>query len=190
MPRAQQDAAAPAPRLTSRPAVPTEGTTASGPGAAKGPSLKGRALRLLSQREHSRAELERKLAAHEQHPGELATALDALAARGFISEERVAESVLHRRAARFGAARIRQELKAKGLDDALVADTVAQLRATELERARQVWRGKFAQLPNDAKERARQARFLAARGFGGAVIGRVLRGGFDEEAADDAGSES
>jgi hypothetical protein len=79
------------------------------------PSLKGRALRLLSQREHSRAELERKLARHEEEPGTLARALDELAAKDFISEERVVQSVLHQRASRVGAARVRQELHHKGI---------------------------------------------------------------------------
>ncbi|NBO01678.1 MAG: regulatory protein RecX, partial [Betaproteobacteria bacterium] len=78
-------------------------------------SLKGRALRLLSQREHSRVELERKLAEHEEEPGTLARALDELEAKGFISEERVVESVVHRRASKLGAARVQQELAAKGL---------------------------------------------------------------------------
>ena len=71
------------------------------------PSLKGRALRLLAQREHSRAELQRKLAAHEETPGELAQALDELQAKGFIDEQRVIESVIHRRAARLGASRVK-----------------------------------------------------------------------------------
>ena len=68
-------------------------------------SLKGRALRCLSQREHSRAELQRKLAPHEETPGELARVLDDLAAKDFISEARVVESVLHQKAPRLGAAR-------------------------------------------------------------------------------------
>jgi hypothetical protein len=63
-------------------------------------SLKGRALRLLSNREHSRKELERKLASHEETPGELQQALDELQAKGFISDERAVESVIHRRASR------------------------------------------------------------------------------------------
>ena len=67
-------------------------------------SLKARALRLLAQREHSRAELERKLVSHEEQAGDLALALDELTAKGFISEERVAASVMHRRAPRLGAA--------------------------------------------------------------------------------------
>jgi regulatory protein len=138
-------------------------------------SLKGRALKLLAAREHSRRELERKLAQHEQEPGQLKTALDDLQARGFIDEQRVVDSLLHRRSARLGAGRIKQELQAKGLDAERVASAVASLKATEIARAREVWRKKFGVPPTDAAERARQARFLAARGFGGEVIGRVLR---------------
>ncbi|HEX9720329.1 MAG TPA: recombination regulator RecX [Ramlibacter sp.] len=139
-------------------------------------SLKGRALRLLSGREHSRVELERKLAAREEEPGQLRRVLDELQAKGFIDEQRVLESVLHRRAARLGAARIRQELQAKGLDPQMVARAVESLRSSELQRAREVWRKKFGEPPADARERGQQARFLAARGFDGEVIVRVLAG--------------
>lgn len=138
-------------------------------------SLKGRALKLLSMREHSRKELERKLAAHETEPGQVQAALDDLQARGFIDEQRVLESLLHRRAGRLGAGRIRQELQGKGLDPEKIAAAVAGLQATEVERAREVWRKKFGEPPRDAAQRAKQARFLAARGFGGEVIGKVLR---------------
>ena len=139
-------------------------------------------MRLLSMREHSRKELERKLAAHEETPGELQKALDELQAKGFISDERAAESVLHRRAARLGLGRLKQELQAKGLDAALVAQSLERLKGTEVDRARAVWRRKFDAPPCDAADRARQSRFLAARGFGGEVIRRVLAGGFDDEA--------
>ena len=137
-------------------------------------SLKGRALRLLSGREHSRSELERKLAAHEQEPGQLQRVLDELQAKGFIDHARVAESVIHRRAGKLGAARIRQELQGKGLDPELVAEAVAALRSTEVQRAREVWRRKFDHAPIDAAERGKQARFLAARGFSAEAIYRVL----------------
>jgi regulatory protein len=138
-------------------------------------SLKGRALRLLSGREHSRQELERKLAAHEAEPGELQKALDELQAKGFIDEQRVVESVVHRRSPRLGAARIRQELQAKGLPAEAVAQAVEALKGTELDRARDVWRRKFDTLPADPAGRARQARFLLARGFDGEVVRRLLR---------------
>ena len=123
-------------------------------------SLKARALRLLSQREHSRAELERKLSCHEEQAGELVRMLNELAAQGLISEERVAESVMRRRAPRLSA-------------EAL-AEAAGQLRATELERARAVWQKKFGAPAADAAARARQARFLAARGFAADVVRRVL----------------
>jgi regulatory protein len=144
------------------------------------PSLKGRALRLLSGREHSRAELERKLQPFEEEPGSLALALDDLQAKGFISEQRVIESVVNRRAAKLGASRIKQELQAKGLDPQAVSEAVAELRSTELARARVVWQKKFGQTPADAAERARQMRFLSSRGFGGDTIHRVVSGG-DED---------
>jgi regulatory protein len=144
------------------------------------PSLKGRALRLLSGREHSRQELERKLAQFEDEPGSLALALDELQAKGFISERRVLESVVNRRAAKLGAARIKQELQGKGLDPQAVADAVADLRTTELERAREVWRKKFGAPASDAQERGKHMRFLAARGFGGDVIRRVVAGACDD----------
>jgi regulatory protein len=145
-------------------------------------SLKGRALRLLSAREHSRAELERKLAQHEEEPGTLAQALDELQTKGFINEQRVVESVLNRRSAKLGTARIRQELQGKGLAPDAVLDAVAQLRATEVERAREVWRKKFGEPPTDVAERGKQVRFLASRGFGGDTIHKVVSGCFDEEA--------
>ena len=139
-------------------------------------SLKGRALRLLSGREHSRAELERKLAAHEEEPGQLARVLDQLQSRDFINEQRVLESVIHRRAGKLGATRIGLELQAKGLNGDMVHEAVAQLKSSELARAREVWRRKFDALPADASGRAKQARFLAGRGFDGEVIRRVLAG--------------
>lgn len=153
------------------------------------PSLKGRALRLLATREHSRLELERKLKRYETRSGELARVLDGLQAKGFIDEKRVIESVIHRRAARLGAGRIRQELQAKGLPVDAVRDAVAGLQGSELQRARDIWRRKFAAAPSDsdtegdparvAAERARQVRFLAARGFAGDTIRRVVSGAGD-----------
>jgi regulatory protein len=137
-------------------------------------SLKGRALALLARREHSRAELQRKLAAHEQSPGQLQAILDELQAKGFINEERVIESVIHRRASKLGAARIRQELQAKGLPSEAMAQALAQLKGTELERAREVWHRKFGEAATEPKEHARQARFLISRGFSAEVVRKIV----------------
>lgn len=142
--------------------------------AGFGLALKGRALRYLAGREYSRAELERKLAPHEETPGQLAQLLDDLQAKDFISEARVVESVINRRAGRFGAARIKHELQGKGLSAERVAGAMDSLKGSEVERAREIWRKKFEGPAPDAAGRAKQMRFLAARGFGGEVIRRVV----------------
>ena len=158
--------------------------------ARPGLSLKGRALRYLSAREHSRAELMTKLLPHARAAGEdeqaVARVLDELAAKGFISETRVAESVLHRRAGRLGNARVLQELRAKGLSDDIVRDAAEQLQSTEEARAYAVWARKFGRAPADAAERARQMRFMASRGFSGASVQRVMRRARDEAQLGDA----
>jgi len=145
---------------------------------AKGfqPSLKGRALRLLSLREHSRQELERKLKPFEETPGELVEALDFLQAKDFINEQRVVESVVNSRSRKLGASRVRQELQAKGLPAEAIAEAVQEMRSTELERAREVWRKKFGEPPVDPAARAKQVRFLVSRGFAPEVVRKVVAG--------------
>ena len=137
-------------------------------------SLKGRALRYLAGREHSRAELVRKLAPHEEEPGQIERVLDDLQAKDFISEARMVASVINRRAASLGGARLRQELQAKGIDAQRVRDAVEQLKDTELERAQEVWRKRFGEAALDTKQWARQVRFLMARGFAADVVRRVV----------------
>lgn len=152
------------------------------------PSLKGRALRYLAQREHSRAELERKLARYVDDDADeaaareqIAAALDELVAKGLLSDERTADSVLSSQGARFGSRRLKQTMQAKGLASALVASTLQQARATELERAREVWRRRFGAPAEDAAGRAKQMRFLAGRGFDGDVIRRVVQAAPDDD---------
>jgi regulatory protein len=138
------------------------------------PSLKGRALRLLSQREHSRTELERKLAQHEEVPGELAKALDELQARDFINDGRAVDSVVNRRSGKLGNARIKQELAAKGLSGEAVAQAMADLKDSEPRRAQEVWQKKFGCAPQDPQARAQQMRFLLSRGFNAEVVRRTV----------------
>ena len=145
-------------------------------------SLKGRALRLLGQREHTRLELERKLGRYEEEPGTLAQALDELQAKGYLNEQRAAESLVHRRAGQYGAMRLRQEMQDKGLDRELIDQALAGVKDSELSRAREVWRRRFDSLPASAQERARQTRFLLARGFSGEVVRRALGNTPDDDA--------
>lgn len=139
-------------------------------------SIKGRALRLLSQREHSRFELIRKLQPHEEAPGDLARALDDLEAKGFINEQRVVDTVVHSRSRKLGASRVRQKLVAKKLPPEAIQAAVETMRSTELERARDVWQKKFGSPAIDAAAKAKQIRFLLTRGFAAEAVRRVVAG--------------
>jgi regulatory protein len=135
--------------------------------------LRQRAIRLLARREHSRAELIRKLAA-DGTTEEIAAVLAQLETEGLLSDARYAEAYVRSHCARFGAARLRQTLRSKGIDAELVNAQVGTLEG-ELERARAVWARKFAAVPRDAREWARQGRFLQNRGFAVDVIRQLLK---------------
>ena len=111
-------------------------------------SLKARALRYLAAREHSRQELARKLARYAQEGDDIEALLDALQAARYLSEQRFSESLVNRRAARFGNSRILSELKSHGLDAATIADARAGLE-DEVVRATEVWQRKFSSPPVD-----------------------------------------
>lgn len=148
-------------------------------------SLKARALGYLSRREHSRAELRRKLAPHAESADEVEALLDWLEGENWLSNARFAESVVHRRAGRYGTARLMQELKTHQLDDQALGEVKAQLQASEAARAKAVWERRFGRPPVDMAERAKQVRFMMARGFSRAVVSRIIQGA--DELLDDGG---
>ncbi|VVE51417.1 recombination regulator RecX [Pandoraea iniqua] len=149
-------------------------------------SLKGRAMGYLSRREYSRAELRRKLMpyADAEDPEALDRLLDTLEAERWLSNERFAESVVHRRSSRLGTSRIVGELKQHQVDPDTVSALAEQLRETELSRARAVWQRKFGEVATTPEARAKQMRFLASRGFSRTVISKIVRGA-DEFSDDD-----
>lgn len=134
-----------------------------------------RALRLLAQREYSRVELGRKLARHASSEGELLALMAELEARRYLSEERFAESLVRRHLTRYGNAFIRQSLAQHQLPDALIEQASASLKHSEEERARALWERRFGSVSRDPKERLRQMRFLADRGFPHELICRIVR---------------
>ena len=138
-------------------------------------SLRERALGFLARREHSRAELRRKLLPHAASPEELDALLEDLIQRKLLSEARFAEARAHVMSRKFGAARIEHDLRAKGVSEEGAASAAREARITEFERALEIWRRKFGTPALDLNERARQARFLLARGFSTDIINRVLR---------------
>jgi len=138
-------------------------------------SLKARALRYLSAREHSRLELARKLARHAQEGDDLDQLLDWLVSQKFLSDERFAESLVNRRASRYGSSRIVSELQSHGLNDATVSTLRVSLVEGENERALEVWQKKFGAKPGSHEERAKQMRFLQQRGFSHSAIQFVIK---------------
>lgn len=167
--------------------------------------LKAKALQYLARREYTRAELQTKLlawAVAQQRKAQRSLALEGedadfpeagdmvtsalnqqvqamvedCEARGWVSDERVLESVLHQRSPRLGVRRLQRELAAKGIDEALMHEALQTLKGSELERAYGVWRRRFSALPADAAGYQKQARFLTYRGFDPDVVRKVLSG--------------
>jgi regulatory protein len=144
-----------------------------------GLSLRQRALRLLAGREHTRSELVQKLGG-KATATEIEQVLDQLQAEDLLSDARFAASYVRSHSARLGRARLAQTLRSKGVSNELAEQELdSQLNATsegdEIERARALWTRKFGVFPRDAREWARQARFMQFRGFSGEVIRQVLR---------------
>jgi regulatory protein len=141
----------------------------------------------LARREYNRAELRGKLLPHVQADADFEQAqpvdldalldelLDDLAARGWLSDERAAMQLIHTKRSRFGTQRITHDLRQKGIAEELISAALPELKESELEAAREVWKKKFGTVPQDEKEKAKQVRFLQSRGFALDVVFKVLR---------------
>jgi regulatory protein len=140
-------------------------------------SLRERALAMLARREHTRAELARKLTPHAESAAAVEMLLDQLVARGWLSETRFAESRADALARKFGSRKLEYDLSSRGVSADVVEHAVEQARTQELANCRSVWKRKFGVLPQTAAERGRQARFLAGRGFSTETVRQVLKAG-------------
>jgi len=138
-------------------------------------SLRVRAMRYLARREHSRAELSNKLLPHVQEGEDLEAVLDELEKRNWLSDARAATQLVDSKRSRFGTQRLVHELRRRGIAEELISVSLPALKENELSVAHEVWRRKFASLPQDAKEKAKQMRFLQSRGFSMEIICKVLR---------------
>jgi len=149
----------------------------SGPDTPR--ELKARALRLLMRRDHGRAELVRKLTQHAESIEAVELLLDELVRRKLLSEDRVAESRANSLSRKFGVSRIRHDLRAKGIADETIERVAAEAQSTEVARAREIWKRKFREPAASRADRAKQMRFLAARGFSHDTIRKVTSGEAD-----------
>ena len=135
---------------------------------------------MLARREHSREELKRKLGGAETVPGELEALIDEFERQGWLSEHRLADQAVVFARGRYGGRRVLDQLGQKGVTGEPLARATDALKAQELESAQAVWRKRFGRPAADLAEKAKQARFLAARGFAPEVIQQVLKGIFED----------
>jgi len=136
--------------------------------------LRERALRLLARREHSRAELARKLGQAGFVDGNVQSVLDEFETRGWLSDRRFAESYVADHRARAGSIKLAYDLRLRGVSDSIIKAVIGEDRDSELDRAREVWQKKFGAAPADTAEKARQIRFLQSRGFTSEAIRQTL----------------
>ena len=134
--------------------------------------LKARALRYLVRREHSRDELARKLAPYAESNEILEGVLRELESRTQLSNERFAEERARWLARKYGAARIRHDLKTKGISEAASDRAVAEL--DDMAKAKEILARKYREPATTREERAKRARFLQGRGFSSDIIRRLV----------------
>jgi regulatory protein len=145
--------------------------------------LRERALRLLARREHSRAELTRKLEQAGFAASDIHSLLDELEEKNWLSDRRFAESYVADHRARSGSVKLAYELRQHGVPDPIIEAVICDNRDSELSRAREIWRKKFDAAPENAAETARQMRFMQSRGFTSEVIRRAISSGNDPQSA-------
>ena len=140
------------------------------------PSLRSRAMRFLARREHSRAELARKLAPAAAEGEDVDALLDELSTKGWLSDARYAELAVRSKARRFGPLKVAHQLRAKGVGDETIAIAFATAGVDGAANLEKVWRTRFSAAPAGDRERGRQVRFLQGRGFPLEQILRFLKG--------------
>jgi len=136
--------------------------------------LRQRALDYLGKREYSYVELGKKLQPFAEENDDIAAILEDFKKRGWLSDARFTEQLIHARKVKFGSARVANELREKGVANDLIETAVAAIQENELENALAVCRKKYKDSPKSREDWARQARFLQSRGFGFDVIKKVL----------------
>lgn len=136
----------------------------------------GKGVQLLARREHAVAELAGKLKRQGFDGGAVSQAVDRLVDEGYLSDARFTEAFVRQRCEQGqGPVKIRAALAERGIDETLAREALERQTVDWLELARAARRKRFgATLPTDQKERARQARFLAGRGFESEHVYRVV----------------
>jgi regulatory protein len=143
------------------------------------PPIRDRAMRYLARREHTRLELARKLTRAGYQEEDIESVLKDFIRLGWLSDERFAENYVQQKQARFGNLKLASELRNRGVDESTMQQLLSSAKETELDRAREIWKKKFDAVPENAKDKARQMRFLQGRGFSIDTILHVISNSLD-----------
>jgi regulatory protein len=130
---------------------------------------------LLARREYARPELEQRLLAKGAARAEVRAVLDELAGLGYLSDQRYARAISMQGAGRYSRRSIAAKLRAKGVAADDIDAALAEAGIDDEAALAALWQRRFAKLPGDEREKARQVRFLQARGFTLSAILKLLR---------------
>jgi len=131
---------------------------------------------MLARREYGRAELGTRLVAKGASRDEADGVLDELERLGYLSDARFANAVVAQKAGQYGRRAIVHALRERRVEPSAAHDALRALEGTdELAEATALWQRRFGTPPRDEREKARQLRFLLARGYGTSVALKVLR---------------
>lgn len=143
--------------------------------------MRQRALEYLGKREYSYHELGQKLKTYAEETDDIPALLEDFKTRGWLSDKRFTDQLIHARQVKFGSGKVANELRQKGVADDLISDAIISLKENELSNATEVWRKKFKVPASNRDEWAKQARFLQSRGFGFDIIKKVLNSKAEED---------
>jgi len=138
-------------------------------------SLRAQAIRLLARREYARSELEHRLIAKGAPRDEVGFVLDELIAQGYLSDARYARAMATQKAGGYSRRSIAEALKAKGIARTDIERALGEAEADDEKTLRALWQRRFGKPPTDEREKARQVRYLQARGFALSAIFKLLR---------------
>jgi regulatory protein len=152
-------------------------------------SIRDTAIRMLARREYARAEIEQRLLARGADAAEVTRTLDDLERLGYLSDARFARMLVAQKAGRFGKRAIAHAIRERRVEPSAAREALEALAEhDEVADARTLWQRRFGVAPSDDRERARQLRFLVARGYSVsvaiAVIGRRVGSAVEVDAPD------
>jgi regulatory protein len=138
-------------------------------------SLRAQAIRLLARREYARSDLEQRLIAKGAPRSEVGPVLDELIAQGYLSDARYARAMAARKAGGYSRRSIAEGLKSKGIARTDIERALVEAETDDEKALHALWQRRFGNPPMDEREKARQVRFLQARGFALSAIFKLLR---------------